>query len=148
MRKPKIRQYVPYFNQQTDKGLLFILPIYIASEANSREHWHEKAKRHHNQKDWIKVAMLHEELRLPCQVKMTRLAPSTLDSDNLITAFKYVRDYIAAEITKDFRPGRADSTSKIKWCYSQEKSSLYGAKILISPGQFDSSSGNQFDLEV
>ncbi len=148
LKKKKLRKYTAYHNQRIDSGIMLLLPIFVASEANSREHWHESAKRHYNQKDWVQFALLHEEIELPCRVKMTRLAPSRLDSDNLITSFKYIRDYIAAEITKDRRPGRADSTPKIKWSYSQEKSSLYGAKIVILSAQADFDVNNQSDLEV
>ena len=154
LKKPKkIRKYMPYFNQEIFGGIYLILPVYLASEANTREHWTESKKRHDNQKAWIRTALLSYKISLPCEVKLTRLAPGLLDpDDNLPMSFKYLKDYIAAEITGDFRPGRADSNKKIKWYYNQQKSSLYGAKILIlfeqAGFQLDVDANNQFDLVV
>lgn len=63
---------------------------------------------------------------MPITVTLTRYAPRPYDDDNLIPAFKYIRDAISEHIlgqvdNKKYRPGRADSDPRIKWKYSQEK---------------------------
>lgn len=136
IKKPKkikkTLQFLPYFNQEVFEGILLVLPIHIVSEANCTEHWSEKSIRHNKQQDWVHTALFNHKLTMPCEVQLIRYAPRLLDvDDNLPASFKYVKDYIAAEITRDFRPGRADSDTRIKWTYSQTKSPLYGAKVLI-----------------
>jgi hypothetical protein len=148
-KKNVLRKYLPYFNQEIFGGLCLFLPIYLASEANISEHWTSSSKRHKNQKDWVRLALADHKIRLPCHVKLTRLAPGTLDvDDNLPMSFKYLKDYIASEITGDYRPGRADADKRIKWSYDQTKSSLYGAKVLILFERSDSLLSSQSVLEV
>lgn len=112
------------------------LPIKTASEANSSEHWAQKAKRHKLQKRWIKTAFMKNRphIALPAHVILTRIAPRELDSqDNLPTSLKYVCDAIAEQLTGNFVPGRADSDKRISWEYKQEKGKVreYAVKIEI-----------------
>ncbi len=126
-----------------------MLPVHIESESNVREHWSVASKRHILQKKWVDLALSQHKLSFPCLIKLTRISPGILDvDDNLRTAFKYLKDYIAAQITKDFRPGRADSNPLLKWEYDQEKSSLYGAKVIILFERLAPVSNNQSALEV
>ena len=37
------------------------LPIKIANEANSSEHWTQKRQRHKKQQNWVKAAFLHDK---------------------------------------------------------------------------------------
>lgn len=123
------------------------IPIMTVSEANSSQHWSKKAKRHKQQQFFIRAAYEKyvKELKLPCNVTMTRLAPRSLDDDNLTTAFKYIRDEISECIFPEKRgryldkkgnyrkiKGRADSDPRITWQYAQQKNPVYAVRIDIS----------------
>jgi hypothetical protein len=106
----------------------FTIPLISAltvSESNrSNEHWLKKGKRHNLQKLLIKSYMMkhvHEINILPCLITMTRIAPRTLDSDNLVSSFKWFRDAIAEHFFPDLAIGRADDNERLTWEYAQEK---------------------------
>ena len=111
------------------------LPIRLLSEANLMEHWAVRDKRRQEMKDVIrmywKVAHIRD-ISLPITITLTRLAPRTLDSDNLVTAFKSSRDTIADLIIPGLQPGRADDNPDMEFVYKQEKSKAYGINIRIS----------------
>lgn len=114
-------------------GLLSKTRFYKNGKAKP-EHWTEKHERHKSQKNAIYYALNphKDRIRLPCVVKMVRLAPHELDADdNLRIAVKWLKDALAEVITGDYVPGRADSDKRITWQYDQEKSKEYGVKILI-----------------
>lgn len=91
------------------------LPIRIESVANKREHWAAKARRtkfHRNAALAIPSRFLPEP---PCTVILTRIAPRKLDSDNLASGFKALRDGIADRLGID------DGDERVTWRYAQEK---------------------------
>lgn len=66
---------------------------------------------------------------LPCIVELTRVAPlagGTLDGDNLQSAFKALRDGIAARLGID------DADSRVTWVYKQALGKKYAAQVKIS----------------
>ena len=103
------------------------IPIKIASEANSNDHWRLKSKRHKIQKAIVRSYMKTLNLpALPATVTMTRYAPRPYDDDNIRSAFKYVRDavseYILEEVDgRKYQAGRADNDPRLTWVYAQEK---------------------------
>lgn len=107
----------------------------IESEANLREHWTKAHKRHTAQKWHVHAALVpfSSQVELPCSIELKRISPRSLDDDNLATAFKYVRDTIAAILLNDFRPGRADNDPRITWQYTQQRGApkQYSFEILI-----------------
>jgi hypothetical protein len=113
------------------------IPLEIVSEANRREHWAVSHQRHKRQKECITYhLMMHNISRmLPVAVTMTRCSPRSLDDDNLVMAFKYIRDAISEYLIfnplnkKGIAPGRADSDPRIKWIYFQEKNHQRGVKV-------------------
>jgi hypothetical protein len=110
------------------------LPIKIANEANSSEHWTKKSRRHKLQKNRIKVEFIKEKpsITMPCTCILTRIAPRELDHhDNLRSAMKWVVDSIAEEITKNYVPGRADGEKGITWEYKQVKGGVREYGVLI-----------------
>ena len=118
------------------------IPIRIVSEANSNEHWSKKSKRHKLQHLIIKSYLnsyLDFSINLPVHLTLIRGAPRLFDGDNLQTAFKYVRDAIAAYLTGNNTPGQADSDPRITWNYKQEKTSNkeYYIKILVESHKQD-----------
>lgn len=94
------------------------------SESNrSGEHWTKKKKRHDYQKIIVN-ASLHDYkafIKLPCSIKMIRIAPRKLDYDNLICSFKWIRDTIANALIPGLKTGRADDDTRLNWEYQQEK---------------------------
>lgn len=91
--------------------------------------------RQKKQKQAVRLAMhdLAKHINMPCKISLTRFAPRMLDHhDNLPTSFKYIVDMVAAVITGDYRPGRADSDPRLSFSYDQVKAKEYAVKIAIS----------------
>jgi len=135
----------------------FEVPIKTVSEANCSEHWTKKAKRRKQQHFFVRQAFKMSAQNvcskcetssqngfLPCIVTLTRLSPRLLDDDNLISAFKGIRDELAECLIPESRKsyltqkgtfkaikGRADGDNRIKWRYEQEKASKQGIRITI-----------------
>ena len=114
------------------------------SEANSSEHWSSKSKRHKMQKKWVKLLVLQNKplINLPCKIKLSRIAPRLLDSDNLLSSLKYIRDAMSENILcligeykhiSDIQPGTCDNDPRFIWEYDQEKGNVrqYAVKIEI-----------------
>ena len=110
-----------------------MVPIHTISEANKREHWRAGHARHKQQKYAVRLALLSHKLpqKLPVVVTMTRQSPRTLDSDNLQTAMKNVRDAIAEHFITDKAPGRADDDPRFEWSYHQIKSKERNTKLVF-----------------
>ncbi len=100
-----------------------ILPLRLVSLANMREHWRTRARR---AKQHRMACIAIPKARVPCTVLITRLAPRTLDDDNLQGAAKSVRDGIADRLGVD------DADPRITWLYAQEKCSEYGVRVTIT----------------
>lgn len=120
----------------------FYLPIKTVSEANTSEHWSASSKRHRNQQFFIRAIFNTQgkEIELPCRITLIRCASRLLDDDNLVSAFKWVRDEISECIllghtNRRLRTpkGRMDCDPRIKWEYAQEKSKVQGVRIEIEP---------------
>lgn len=108
-------------------------PIETISEANTHTHWSRKAKRAKTQRAdahyWcrIKFGLVKIPENAKVYVQLIRLAPRELDSDNLASAFKAVRDGIADWLKID------DGDKRIVWEYAQEKiSKTRSMKVLIA----------------
>jgi hypothetical protein len=116
-----------------NKILEWTLPIHTISEANSSEHWTMKHKRHQIQKRWIWFAFqdLQKKIILPCHIKLTRIGKRLLDSDNLPSSLKWVRDAVADHIIPGLKPGQADGDERISWEYGQQRGKEYAVIIRI-----------------
>lgn len=107
----------------------FTLPLRVVSEANAHEHWRVRQKRAKAQRHavaWAWVAAGLPEGRKPVTVRLVRLAPRTLDSDNLAGAFKAVRDEVA------YLCGFDDRDPSVRWEYVQERAKEYGVRCEIT----------------
>jgi len=102
------------------------LPLRIESVANLREHWKKKAKRAKAHRFAMIAVPRHP---LPCIVTLTRVAPRPLDTDNLSSAMKNVRDGIADRL------GVTDNDPRVEWRYAQRKGEPkeYGMVVEILP---------------
>lgn len=129
----------------TDK-IVWYLPIKTVSEANMAEHWTKKSKRHRQQQFFVKQLFVKEfnKIPIPCHIKLVRLSPRMLDSDNLVFAFKWIRDEVSENLFLEKRTfyvnkkgkiltlkGRQDSNSLVTWEYDQEKNPVLGIRIEI-----------------
>lgn len=88
------------------------LPLRIESTPNRREHWSVKARRTKLERMAMIAVPAHP---LPCAVTITRIAPRTLDSDNLAAGCKGVRDGIADRL------GVKDNDPRVTWHYKQAR---------------------------
>lgn len=92
------------------------IPLRLVSEANSREHWRVVAKRKKAQRQAVLIALRSTRqpaVPIPCTVTLCRYSPRQLDSDNLQSACKAVRDEIAAWLGID------DRSPLVSWVYQQ-----------------------------
>jgi hypothetical protein len=99
------------------------IPIRTVSEANCSQHWTKKHKRHKKQKGIVEYLLntQKQDIDLPVEVILTRVAPRFLDSDNLQSSLKYIRDSVASYLIPGGTDGQADSDDRIQWRYKQEK---------------------------
>lgn len=109
--------------------LILELPIKLESTANLREHWRAKADRLATQKSKVRRRLPTWEGGALLVVRLTRIAPRPLDSDNLASAFKSVRDAIATWLRVD------DRTPLVRWDYAQEKGApkAYAVRVEVLP---------------
>lgn len=110
------------------------IPLRTVSEANSHEHWRVRQKRAKGQRHTAELvvrtagsAFEDRTVRLPLTVTLTRIAPRSLDSDNLAGSQKHVRDGIADAL------GINDRDPGVTWTYAQERGAkgYYGVRIEI-----------------
>lgn len=102
----------------TIQQLDFQVPVKTVSEANLREHYMAKYRRKQEQQLEMMVVLqnnlIGRKVKLPCVVRLTRIGPKALDTDNLAGAFKHVQDAIAHKLGVD-----DGDTEKIRWEYHQ-----------------------------
>lgn len=107
----------------------FTIPVKLVSTANKREHWGKRARRAkvHRGSAYL---LTPDGINVPCTIRMTRIAPRPLDSDNLAISCKSVRDGIADAIGVD------DGSELIKWEYDQRKGKPkeYACEVQVIPG--------------
>jgi len=108
-------------------------PLRLVSRANQRQHWTGHWRRD-KEEQLVVRSLLNREgdpPPPPVTVELTRVAPRSLDSDNLQGAFKAVRDAVAAWLGID------DGDDRIEWRYAQrqpitgEKSEKYAVLVAI-----------------
>lgn len=97
------------------------IPLTLPSVANLREHWANRAKRTKAQRAAVSLLCGRELRRLSDPrahyvITMTRVAPRSLDSDNLSSSLKAARDEVAKHLGF-FN----DSDSRLSWLYAQSK---------------------------
>lgn len=110
------------------------LPIATVSEANSREHWAVKRKRHKAQQEIILRAFSKgHDITLPCVCDLRRISPRELDDDNLVSSMKAIRDQIAECLTGKGK-GRGDRDPRLKFIYSQAKGKPKSVQVTFSDG--------------
>lgn len=114
--------------------LTWEFPLETTSEANSREHWHKKAVRHTKQKDIVKLCLRSKikQITLPCHIKLTRIAPRSLDAhDNLPMSMKFILDATCELLLPNLPAGKADADPRLSFSYAQEKGKILKVRIEI-----------------
>jgi len=114
----------------TDPIISFVIPdLRTKSEANMREHPKAKARRVRIQRLTAKMhahaAAGCKSVTLPCVVRLTRIAPRKLDSDNCSSSMKAIRDGIADWLEID-----DGSDELLAFTYSQERGP-YGVRVEV-----------------
>ena len=100
----------------------------LVSEANSHAHFRERQKRAKAQNTLVDLVMrTRARVAPPCEVRITRIAPQGLDSDNLAGSAKHVRDALARWIGVD------DRNPEVTWHVGQAKGKPreYGVRITV-----------------
>ena len=118
--------------------IVFDIGVRLVSVANLREHWATRAgrnKRHRaaaHRATAYELASLRSWARMPdtsrpMTITITRIAPRKLDSDNLASSAKAVRDGIAEALGID------DGSELVTWLYAQTKRfpHEYGCQVRI-----------------
>ncbi len=108
------------------------VPIKTVSEANRREHWAERAERVRQQRSLARMMLATNTARAPVgalRIRLTRIAPGMLDSDNVHGALKAVRDGVADYLGVD------DGDESLTWEVAQERGApkTYAVRIEIWP---------------
>jgi hypothetical protein len=112
-----------------------LLAIRTESEANLQEHHMAKARRTKLQRSVIKnrIGQVRKDFGLwdstrAYIVTLTRIAPRSLDDDNLPRSFKAIRDGVADALGTD-----DSARSNLRWRYAQEKGppKQYAVRIQI-----------------
>lgn len=116
-------------------SLSLSIPITLISENNAREAWQARSTRRKGQRHTVYVYLLKMYgakclVVGPWHVTITRVAPRSLDDDNLSGSAKAVRDEIAKWMGFD-----DSKKSPITWGYAQRKGSKpgeYACEIVIA----------------
>lgn len=112
------------------------IPIDLKSEMNVMQHWTAKHRKRKSQIWAVRSAWLalkDKNVDLPSLIILCRHSPRKLDDDNLVGAFKWIRDAIADLLIPGKAPGQADKSTKLKFEYKQEKSKKKFVTIHILP---------------
>lgn len=113
-----------------------VLPIKVISEANCRDHWRKSAPRKALHRCTARSLLLARAGRGPgaaagqISITLTRIAPRTLDDDNLASGFKATRDGVADWLGID------DGSKRLTWRYEQRKGTAgqYAAEVVVTWG--------------
>lgn len=92
----------------------FSIPIQTRNTLNLRESWQAKARRLRKEKADTRLLCPRWSQGPLLVVKLTRVGPRELDSDNLAAALKAVRDGLASWLRID------DGSPLVEWQYAQE----------------------------
>lgn len=119
--------------------MLFEVPVETPSLTNQREHWSRRSRRAKQHRRavyycWrIQPDAPKEELRARIKaggrvlVTLVRRAPCPLDSDNLTSSLKHVRDQIAQHLGVD------DRDPRVLWAYGQDGSRTPHVVVRVEP---------------
>lgn len=117
----------------TNGTIDFQAPVKTVSEMNQREHWRVKHQRKLEQQTEMLIALQNNlvgrKVTFPCVVKLTRIGPRALDTDNLAGSLKHVQDSVARKLGVD-----DGDTTRVTWVYAQAPIRIreYAVRITIT----------------
>lgn len=105
------------------------IDVPLPSLANISQHWQKKRKtfnKFHRLAYWDVLPHIREILamKMPITIKLIRLGPRELDFDNLVYAFKPVRDGVAEALWPEKSLPTQDNHEDVIWEYGQIKNKL------------------------
>ena len=106
----------------------FLVRVATVSEANAHEHYRVRVERAKKQRTTAALSARASVVRspvLPLRIHMVRIAPRSLDSDNLAGSQKHVRDGLADWL------GIKDNDPRVEWTYGQEKGPAGATRVEI-----------------
>lgn len=100
---------------------------------NKSLHWSIKGRNNKKLRELIgRAFLIHKKnLSIPSDIYLVRIAPRKFDDDNLIGAFKGIRDIVADLFYPGLPRGAADGLPGLYWHYSQEQGKKKEYKIRI-----------------
>lgn len=110
------------------------IPIRTVNELNAHGFWRERQRRAKSQRAIVAMKLRTCALVTGCaldstmhEVKLTRIAPRTLDDDGAVASQKHVRDGAADWLGID------DNDPRVRWSYAQEKGAprYYAVRIEV-----------------
>lgn len=114
---------------------VFHIPLRVHSKTNQRIHWTQRNQiAKHERRSTATAWQLHLGRwvpELPCRIHLVRLSTTKrkMDSDNLKSALKCVRDGIADVIGVD-----DGNETLLQWTYGQEQGRYYEVRVEITTG--------------
>jgi hypothetical protein len=110
--------------------VLWMPGLATKSEANVGGKNSTKFSRKKHQRDTVlsclPLAVSAPHFRVPTRVRLIRVGSRRLDSDNLQSAFKAIRDAVASWLGVD-----DGDYARVRWSYSQRPGYVSGVKIII-----------------
>ncbi len=108
--------------------VLWLPGLVTKSEANTGGKNRSKFSRKKLQRDTVLscLPLAVPNLRVPTRVRLVRIGSRRLDSDNLQSAFKSIRDAVASWLGVD-----DGDYANVRWSYSQRPGYVSGVKITI-----------------
>jgi hypothetical protein len=106
------------------------LPLRTCSESNAHEHWRKRAKRAKEQRG-LTAMMCRAKLErpaIPCRIRLTRIAPRTLDQGNYPGSLKHVQDGVADWLGID---DRRDDLVKYEYAQSRGQPREYAVMVEV-----------------
>lgn len=112
--------------------MTFEIPLKLSGSLNSREHWRRRAKRVKAERNIVAAysplphvwrALAAEAERFT--ITLTRIAPRTLDDDNLVGRMKATRDEVARLLGID------DGSPRLTWLYRQTKGEAHQHAVTV-----------------
>ena len=107
-----------------------VLPVRIVSEANVREHWRKVAQR--KQSHRRTALLMLRATPCPCSdeqitITLTRIAPRTLDDDNLASGLAGCQDGVSQWL------GVVGVNNRTRWIYRQRRGQVgeYAVEIVV-----------------
>lgn len=113
----------------TKPCITWMVPVQTATTSQAKGHWKPRSKRAKEQRAASLWSAKAAGLRtIPRIVRLTRIAPGSLDSDNLPASMKHVRDGIADALETD-----DSERAGIVWTYAQEqgKAREYAVRVEV-----------------